>query len=565
MGSAAQAVIDIDLQGQEAKAELKALTASIGQFADAAKSSLYAVGGFLAVDKLKDGAAAMLSVFSDAEAANGRLQATLKATGNTTGFTSDQLGAMADAAANAAAVSDEAMAEVQNTFARTKVMSGAVFSGATQTAIDFAAAMKMDVAGAAEELAEAMVDPANELEKFRRFGITFTQAEKDMLAQMTATGQGAEAQMYVLSRLNEVVGGQGAAAAETWAGKQEMLTNKLNDLYAVGGELIAGVLEPMFPVLMNLVDTFIAWTPVLEAVGEGLVSGSESILGWLDPLDTTAATVQAWAATVESVFTRWDDYIAVALLSAGANVVAFATDVGHFFTEVIPGYAESLWIVMKDIFFQLDELIITVVANIGKNIADFWAALESVMSGGDFNFKPTAVLEGFELKLSELPEIADKKMSETEALMRQAAEELSMDLAKDVEVKTKVRVEKVETEKKAKEAKTGEEDKVQKGLVLNKDAAGSGSGGSSTEGLLDLSKRISDAAASNKMAQSIASVAQQQATTNALLTEANSKPDAPINVNVKQDEVVTAINRSADAIVEATKKIAPSKSDGSFG
>jgi hypothetical protein len=420
--------------------------------------------------------------------------------------------------------------------------------------------MKMDVAGAAEELAEAMVDPANELEKFRRFGITFTQTEKDMLAQMTSTGKGAEAQMYVLDRLNKVVGGQAAAAADTWAGQNEKLTNKLDNLYTIGGELIAGVLEPMYPILFNLIDTFIAWTPVLEAVSVGLIAGASDLMSWLEPLTVTAEEIQGWAALVESVFTNWKDYIAMALLAAGANVVGFATDIGYYFSEVIPGYAKSLWIIMKDIFFQLDDLIGAVVTNIGKNIADFWAALESVMSGGDFDFKPTAILEGFELKLSELPEIADKQMSETEKVMRQAAEDLAVDLAKDVEVKTKVKIEKQQAEEAEKNA---EGPGLKKDLVLNApESSGSGSG---TEGLLDLSKRISDAAASAKTAAAIASVAEQQVITNSLLTEANSKPEAPINVNVNQNEVVRAINNSTEAIVSATKAIKPVKSDGTFG
>lgn len=560
MGPAAQAVIDIDLQGEEASADLKALTSSINSFAETARMSMYAVGGFIAVDKLKDSGVAMLEVFSEAESANNRLQATLKATGNQTGFTVDQLDAMATASADVASVSNESMKEVQNIFARTKVMSGDVFTGATQTALDFAAAMKMDVAEAAEELSEAMVDPANELEKFRRFGITFTQQEKDMLAQMTATGQGAEAQMYVLKRLNEVVGGQSAVAADTWAAKQEKLTHKLDDLYAIGGELISGVLEPMYPILFSIIDTMIAWTPVLDAVGDGLISGSQSLMGWLEPLTVTAAEIQGWAALVESVFENWDDYIAMALLSAGANVVAFATDVAYYFVEVIPGYAKTLWIVMKDIFFQLDDLIGTVVVNIGQNIADFWEALESVMSGGDFDFKPTRLLEGFELKMSELPEIAEKQMSETEKVMRQAAEDLALDLGKDIQVKTEVRVEEARV---AEEKKVDENAGLDKGLVLNKD--GTGTGGASSEGLLDLSKRISDAAASAKMVAAIDVVAEQQQITNNLLQDANAKPEPIINVNVQQNEVVKAINASSEAIVSATKAIKITKSEGTFG
>jgi hypothetical protein len=547
---AAQAVIDIDLQGDEAKADLKQLSASIADFAETARSSLYAVGGFIAVDALKDAAAGMLGVFSESEAAVGRLNSTLEVTGNTTGFTIAQLDAMADAANDAAAVSDEAMAEVQNTFARTRVISGAVFTEATQTALDFAAAMKMDVAGAAEELSEAMVDPANEVEKFRRFGITFTQQEKDMMTQMAATGRGAEAQMHVLKRLNEVVGGASAKAADTWAGKNQKLENKLNDLYTVGGELIAGVLEPMFPLVYSIIDTFIAWVPVLEVVGQGLADGADYLMDWMEPLSVTSAEIQGWAALVQSVFERWDDYIALALLNAGANVVGFATDVAYYFTTAIPGYAKNMWIIMKDVFFQLDDLILAVVTNIGKNIADFWAAIENVMAGGDFDFKPTSILEGFELKLSELPEIAGKSMSETEQIMRQAADDLALDLGKDIEVKTKIRVE--EEEKKAKEKEVTKLE-LDKGLDLSNGQT-TGTAGQ-TEGLLDLSKRISDATAASKTAAAIASVAAQQEITNDLLAQANTQDDTPIVVNVDQDKVVTAIMNSTNAIVTATSKI----------
>lgn len=552
MGTAAGAVIDIDVEGQEAASELKDIRSALTDLADHAKTAFAGVGAYLAVDSLRDAASEMLGVFSEAERANTRLNTTLKSTGNATGFTTDTLEAMRDSFHETLGVAKTDMTEMQNIFARTRSVTGDVFVGAQQTAIDMAKAFGMDIPNAAEELSEAMQDPANELEKFRRFGIVFTDSEKQMLNQLQSTGRAMEAQRYVLNALNKVVGGAAADAADTYGGAQERIKNKIEGLYGAIGELIAKALIPMQPIIESIIDTSVAWIPVLEEIAFGIISGADALMEWMAPLAENSAAVQEWAAIVKSIFTDWRKYIAVALLNAGADVMGFADAVAFYFTDTIPTYAKTLWIVMKDVFSQLDELIVAVMKNMKKNVDDFWAAIENVMSGGDFDFKPTSVLEGFELKLSELPKVAEREMSETEKIMRQAADDLSMEIGQDLNKEIQRRETAAKEERKKRDlSKTGE--KTDKELNLGQSDTGTGSGTGTTEGLLDLSNRIAEAAAQQKVVSAVASVAEQQQKTNDLLTGIKEK-ETKVEVTVKQNEVVAAINESTRVLAAAYEK-----------
>lgn len=553
MGPAAQAVIDIDVEGEAAEADLKNVSKAIEMFAERAEQAMYAVGAVVAVDQIKDLASEMLGVFGEADRAVKRLDTTLKTTGNTTGLTSDQLAGMRNELSDYAGTAVDELAAVQNIFARTRSMSGDIFIDATKTAMDFAAAMEMDVKGAAEELSEAMMDPANELEKFRRFGIVFSDQEKEMLNQMQSTGKGMEAQRYVLEKLNAVVGGQARAQFESFSGQQEALGNKVKRLQASLGGMLANAIEPLYPAVGRVVDVCIAWLPVLEEIAIGATNGVTSLLSWVPTLEETSGAIAGWAATVQSIFENWDKYIAMALLNAGANVVGFATDIQHYFTDSIPTYAKTLFIVMKDVFFQLDDIISTVVSNISKNIQDFWGALKAVMNGEMPSFTPTSLLEGFELKLSELPKHTAKQMSETEKVMRQAAADLSVELGADIVTKTEVKVKEQQEKEKNQEI---QDDLPEKALTLGSgpptDSDTSGVAGT-TVGLTELADQIGEASAQEKKLDNIFGA---QTKTNELL--ANSKPptvDVQVQPPKPDDTLAENVKLVADAVQKSQQQI----------
>ena len=551
MGAAASAVIDIDVEGRKASGDILRIQEALDSLASNAKAAFAGVSAFVAVDALRDRAAEMLEVFGEAERMNARLNATLKQTGNTTGFTEAQLSGMRDSFRDTLGVVEKDMQEVQNIFARTRVIGSDVFTGAQQTALDMAAAFGIELPDAAEELSEAMQDPANELEKFRRFGIVFTDAQKAMLNQLQSTGRGMEAQRWVLNELNAVVGGSAAAAADTLGGSQARIAAKFNELYVIGGELISNVLKPMEPALISLMDTMVQWVPVIAEVGTGIANAAVALTGWIEPLLKSSEAATSWAATLKTVFSQWKTYLAAVLLNAGADVVAFGDAIAHHFTVRLPAVAKILWTVFKDVFSQLGDMLSVVMTNMTKNIANFWDAIESVLSGGDFELSLVAPLEGFELKLSELPEIAERQMSETERVMREAATDLNAELAKaiDADIAKRVEKSKVEADKRA-VADTGKKDQA---LTLGQSGPGGlggGGGGTQSEGLLELQKRIAEAAAQQKMVSAIDAVANQQSQANSLLTSIRDK-DPSVNVNVQQDDVVSAIREQTAALTRA--------------
>jgi hypothetical protein len=91
--------------------------------------------------------------------------------------------------------------------------AGSEFDRATQAAIDLAAAGFGSIEGNAVQLGKALNDPIKGLASLSKSGVTFTDAEKDMIKAMVEAGDTAGAQRMVLEAIEKQVGGTAVATA----------------------------------------------------------------------------------------------------------------------------------------------------------------------------------------------------------------------------------------------------------------------------------------------------------------------------------------------------------------
>ncbi len=165
----------------------------------------------------------------EAEEAQNRLEAALRATGNTTGLTARELAAYADRLESTTRATKEEVKDAASVLATFGVVSGDSFTRVLALAQDMAAGFGGSVRDKVQLLATALAAPANAADRLRRSGIVLTEEQSRSIDQFVATGRAAEALAVILKAVEDRVGGQGAAQQKGLSGAIDLVTKKLKD------------------------------------------------------------------------------------------------------------------------------------------------------------------------------------------------------------------------------------------------------------------------------------------------------------------------------------------------
>ncbi len=209
--------------------------------------------GFFSFGSIVAGIKSIVTEGSDAEQELAQLEAALASTGRQAEFTADQLKAMADAT-DAGLFSGGDITKAQTRLLTYTNVLGEQFPAALQVAIDQAQRLGISTEQSAEIVGRALQTPSKAMEALSRQGFVLEESQKQLIAQLEATGRTAEAQSIILDMLVESYGGAAAAAkVGTIAGLWNQARESLKDFQ----ELIAnsGVLDYFKAQLNGLIDT----------------------------------------------------------------------------------------------------------------------------------------------------------------------------------------------------------------------------------------------------------------------------------------------------------------------
>jgi len=198
---------------------------------------------------------------TEAEKATARVTAAVRSTGGAAGYTAEQLKGIAGGLEAALSIdADDLMSQVTTPLLTFKAVTGDVFEEAQVQVLNMSRALGVDLQGAAMQVGKALQDPVEGLTALRRSGVSFSDAQQDVIQALYNTGQAAEAQRLILAELASEFGGQAEAYAGTRAGQIEALKISFNNLKeAIGNGLlpvIAGlgsVVGPVFDLMGGLI------------------------------------------------------------------------------------------------------------------------------------------------------------------------------------------------------------------------------------------------------------------------------------------------------------------------
>lgn len=192
-----------------------------------------------------------VKAFNESERVQAQMNATLESTQHAAGLSAQQLLNLSQELQRTTTFSDEAVLSVENLLLTFTNITGDQFSSATTAVLDMATALGQDASSAAIQLGKALNDPIQGISALSRVGVNFSNAQKEVIAQMVKTGDTIGAQKLILAELSKEFGGSATAAAKTFEGQMKQVANKIDDIQEGIGHGLVAALDAAFIAFNN--------------------------------------------------------------------------------------------------------------------------------------------------------------------------------------------------------------------------------------------------------------------------------------------------------------------------
>lgn len=149
----------------------------------------------------------MVEQTKEAEQAATRLQAVLRNTGATAGFTREELDGFAEALAKSTQFDDDGIRKAEAALLIFGKIQGQTFRDALKLSTDLAAFWGTDLPSAARDVAKALAEPETAFKLLKSAGVTLSDQQKDQIKHMGALGDTAGQQRVVLELLQKAYHG----------------------------------------------------------------------------------------------------------------------------------------------------------------------------------------------------------------------------------------------------------------------------------------------------------------------------------------------------------------------
>lgn len=337
-----------------------------------------------------------VKAFDQQAKAIAQVEAGLKSTGATVGYTSKQLQQMASNLQAKTLFGDEEILKDATAQLLTFTnIAGTNFERTQAVALDLATRLDGDLKGASIQLGKALNDPIANLSALSRSGIQFSQDQKEVIKSLTESGRLAEAQTIILDELEKQYGGSAEAAAKAGTGGLKQLANSFGDLQEEFGAIIMEFLPPVIDGLKNMLANFQNLTPEAKrfmVIGAGIAAALGPLLVILPTL------VQGFLAILSPV-----GLVVGAIVGLGIAIVTFADEIAPYITSVINyfitlynessllrgiigGIKGTVQVVFDFFLFAVDSVI--------EGFKDLGAVIGAVMRG-DFSAIPELIGQAF--------------------------------------------------------------------------------------------------------------------------------------------------------------------------
>lgn len=198
-----------------------------------------------------------------------RANAVLEANQEAVGLSIEQLQDMAAEIEDTTLQTEEAVIQAGAVLASFGSVTAGNFQRVLGAAADLATVMGGDLSSAAAQLGKALEDPEQGLTALRRAGILFTDAEREMIAQMRAAGDEAGVLDLVLGKVEGRMGSAAEGEASGVAGAAHRAGDAIADFFRNTAQA-SGVADAFAAALEAVAAGFQAITPELRTIHDDI-------------------------------------------------------------------------------------------------------------------------------------------------------------------------------------------------------------------------------------------------------------------------------------------------------
>ncbi|PYG32418.1 hypothetical protein [Pelagimonas varians] len=247
--------------------ETDGLSAKVSERVGRAGKGMVAFGaaGTLGTAAVVAGFRDVVGLYDEQARVEAKVATAVQVTGGAAGYSADELFKMASGLQDVSRFGDEAILNgVTAQLLTFKEISGDVFEDAQKSVLDLATVLDGDLQSAAIMMGKALNDPIAGLSAMSRAGITFSDAQKDVIKDLAKTGDVAAAQRMILDEIASAYGGQAEAARQAGAGILDAWGNTWGD----AKEVIGGVVVEILPPVIEMLEGITGWFQALEPEGQ---------------------------------------------------------------------------------------------------------------------------------------------------------------------------------------------------------------------------------------------------------------------------------------------------------
>lgn len=209
-------------------------------------------------------AAFAVNEFTSYKTALALVAQTITGTESAAGKTADELDRMSSSLESHSLFEhNKILQDVTGTLLTFDKVTGATFDRASKGAVDLAARWKLDLQSAAIMVGKALNDPAEGLAMLTRRYVHMTKAEKDHVKALADAGRTADAQRYILDKLERSVGGAAQTVRDSSSGFI-VFVNKLKEVGTTFGAILQPYFKKFYDILVNLLDRLESLSPTVK-------------------------------------------------------------------------------------------------------------------------------------------------------------------------------------------------------------------------------------------------------------------------------------------------------------
>ena len=336
-----------------------------------------------------------VKAFDQQQKAIAQVEAGLKSTGASVGFTSKQLQKMASDLQSKTLFGDEEILKDATAQLLTFTnITGDQFAKSQEAALNLATRLDGDLKSASIMLGKALNDPVANLSAMSRAGIQFSADQKEVIKALAEGGDMAQAQSIILEELEKQYGGSAEAAAKAGTGGLKQLANAFGDLQEEFGKVIMDFMPPVIDGLKNMLKVFQNLSPQAKrflVIGSGIAAALGPLLVILPSL------IQGFMMLLSPI-----GLIVGAIVALGIAIVTFADEVAVPITAVanyfITLYNESAAVrgiigAIKGTVQTVFDFFAFAVNNVIESFKDLGAIIKAIFT--DFTTIPDLIRTAF--------------------------------------------------------------------------------------------------------------------------------------------------------------------------